>query len=468
MTAALAAAAALALAAPASGIAAGQSRVSELYFDLDSSAAGDDSSLNYRLGGDAEVVRDFARLTADAQGKAGWMWSKVPTPERMADEWTIEFDVQLHGTSTSMSGDGLALWLTTRPLDGNAAPAGTGQSLGPNFGMPSSFSGLGIFLDTFDNSPGKHSRRFPYIAGVFHPEPPSADEDDREYAHNAPEFAFAMDSSEGCSEPIRSSDLRGPASTKTTTLRLEYEGPPPGAPANEESGILVASLLVSTGKRLSDDSPADAWHKCFVLRGVSLPSGLFLGASASTGDLHDAHDVDRIRVYAPAEAKPRARRPAARTPEASGGADARADPAARPEGGATGGPLCDAKTTAELDAVVAGTATVAELRSDVSKAAGRVDAAEGRLKSRLEAGVRRLEESLGALERAKAELDAKHEALEARAAKVEAAAAALASRRGGWWEGAVVIAVLVMGGVSAYSITTACSASDRLTKAHDM
>lgn len=40
------------------------------------------------------------------------------------------------------------------------------------------------------------------------------------------------------------------------------------------------------------------WDECFVAEGVRLPTGLYLGVTAATGDLSDNHDVISIKTYA--------------------------------------------------------------------------------------------------------------------------------------------------------------------------
>lgn len=39
------------------------------------------------------------------------------------------------------------------------------------------------------------------------------------------------------------------------------------------------------------------WDDCFVAEGVHLPTGLYLGVTAATGDLSDNHDVVSIKTY---------------------------------------------------------------------------------------------------------------------------------------------------------------------------
>ena len=71
------------------------------------------------------------KLTDSGQG---WLWSRVPLT---AQNWIIEVEFKIHGESTHLYGDGLAMWLTK-----------TRAQPGPVFGSIDNFEGLGIFLDT--------------------------------------------------------------------------------------------------------------------------------------------------------------------------------------------------------------------------------------------------------------------------------------------------------------------------------
>lgn len=51
-------------------------------------------------------------------------------------------------------------------------------------------------------------------------------------------------------------------------------------------------FLVST-----DIENKAAWKECFSVAGVKLPTGYYIGLSASTGDLSDNHDIHSIRFY---------------------------------------------------------------------------------------------------------------------------------------------------------------------------
>lgn len=40
-----------------------------------------------------------------------------------------------------------------------------------------------------------------------------------------------------------------------------------------------------------------AWKECFQVKGVKLPTGYFIGLSATTGDLSDNHDIMSVRLF---------------------------------------------------------------------------------------------------------------------------------------------------------------------------
>lgn len=51
-------------------------------------------------------------------------------------------------------------------------------------------------------------------------------------------------------------------------------------------------LTVST-----DIENKNEWKQCFRVEGVKLPTGYYFGASATTGDLSDNHDIYAFRFY---------------------------------------------------------------------------------------------------------------------------------------------------------------------------
>lgn len=48
---------------------------------------------------------------------------------------------------------------------------------------------------------------------------------------------------------------------------------------------------------MTDVDGSGQWNECFVSPGVYLPTGLYLGVTAATGDLSDNHDIISIKTY---------------------------------------------------------------------------------------------------------------------------------------------------------------------------
>ena len=84
-------------------------------------------------------VSNHIRLTQDKPSQTGWLWSKIPF---LLDNFVMEFEFRVHGKGSTVFGDGFAFWITK----GRATP-------GPAFGNKQNFEGLGLFFDTYANSP---------------------------------------------------------------------------------------------------------------------------------------------------------------------------------------------------------------------------------------------------------------------------------------------------------------------------
>ncbi|KAE9413206.1 hypothetical protein Angca_004588, partial [Angiostrongylus cantonensis] len=88
----------------------------------------------WKLYGDAFITRSRIRLTRDEMSLNGSVWSNGRLQIR---DWEIQVPVQIVSNSAA---DGVAIWYT-RSL-------GTGTA----WGAPSSFSGIGVVLDTYVNN----------------------------------------------------------------------------------------------------------------------------------------------------------------------------------------------------------------------------------------------------------------------------------------------------------------------------
>lgn len=182
----------------------------------------------------------YIRLTSDRPSQEGWIFSRVPIT---ATNWEVEFEFKISG-SGNLHGDGFAMWLTKQ----RATP-------GPVFGSADYFEGIGIFFDTYKNNrPGVV---FPYVMAMIGDGTKSynkaQDGKDNEYM--------------GC--PARG--IRG--SSIPTKARLRYF----------QDKSLRLDLQYKT---------EDQWDLCFeTLEPPAIPSVVYLGFSAETGDLSDNHDI---------------------------------------------------------------------------------------------------------------------------------------------------------------------------------
>lgn len=196
--------------------------------------------------GSTMVTTNYIRLTPDAQSKKGLLWNNVPCYVR---NWELQVQFSIYGKGKELYGDGMALWYAKEPL----------QS-GEVFGSQEMFHGLGVFLDTYANQNGPHNHGHPYISAMINNGTLKYDHD-RDGTHT--EVA-------GCETKFRGSD-------HDTHISIRYE-----------RDILTVSTDIE-GKK--------AWKECFKVQGVRLPTGYYLGATATTGDLSDNHDIISMKLY---------------------------------------------------------------------------------------------------------------------------------------------------------------------------
>lgn len=208
------------------------------------------SSRFYDYGGQTIIKSDsYIRLTGDRPDESGWLFSKLPA---MPENFQIEFEFKIHGGGGgSLSGDGLAMWITTHK----------GGS-GPVFGTKDRFEGLGIFFDTYKNNrPGKV---FPIVMAMN-----GDGKTNYDHAHD------------GLSNEIASCSAKGLVNA---------------------NGIARARVTHVKGKFFSVDldyRQTGKWQNCFMLEQdqFTVPEGAFLGFSARTGQLHENHEIHRVQVY---------------------------------------------------------------------------------------------------------------------------------------------------------------------------
>ncbi|KAK2463042.1 hypothetical protein APHAL10511_004697 [Amanita phalloides] len=197
------------------------------------------------FGADAHVnTNKHVRLTRPAPSQMGWLWSRLPI---VVSDFVVEFEFKVSGESNHF-GDGIAFWLTTE----RAQP-------GPIYGSKDKFTGLGVFLDTFANT--RHEYAFPRISGMI--------------GNGQTSYDFGNDGDDqvvgACSANFRRTDV-----------------------------VTKMKVAVVKGKYIDVKMQYKAWDEwtdCFRIHNVTLPSTPFVGFSAMTGDVFDAHDIIAVTSY---------------------------------------------------------------------------------------------------------------------------------------------------------------------------
>ncbi|GLB37850.1 putative legume-like lectin family protein [Lyophyllum shimeji] len=198
------------------------------------------------FGADAYVnTNKHIRLTQNRPSQMGWLWSRLALT---ASNFVIELEFKVSGDSSHLFGDGLAVWLTKDRAQE-----------GPVFGNKDNFEGLGIFLDTYQN--GRHSYSFPRIYAML-----GDGETSYDFGNDGDEQSIG-----GCSANFRRTNV-------ATKLKITY--------------VREKFLDVKIQYKAWDD-----WSDCFHLKNVSLPATPFLGFTAMTGDVSDAHDIITVTTY---------------------------------------------------------------------------------------------------------------------------------------------------------------------------
>ncbi|KAH9455271.1 hypothetical protein Pst134EA_022746 [Puccinia striiformis f. sp. tritici] len=194
----------------------------------------------FDFGGSAIIdTNRHVRLTQNRASEAGYLWSRYPLTQ---PSFQVEVEFKIDGDSASLYGDGMAVWFS-KPS----------QQIGPVFGSADHWDGFGIMIDTFPNA--RHSYAFPRILGMIN--------------HGYTSFDVGTDGdgqeAGACSYSVRRSDV-------STKLQINYV-----------RGRFL-ELLVQHDKW-------DEWDHCFTVSNYTLPENIFLGFSAHTGEVSDAHDI---------------------------------------------------------------------------------------------------------------------------------------------------------------------------------
>ncbi|XP_014470730.1 PREDICTED: vesicular integral-membrane protein VIP36 [Dinoponera quadriceps] len=196
--------------------------------------------------GSTMVTNNYIRLTPDLQSKQGALWNSVPCHVR---NWELQVQFKVHGKGKDLFGDGFVIWYAKERMKS-----------GPVFGNEDFFQGLAVILDTYSNHNGPHNHQHPYISAMINNGSLHYDHD-RDGTHT--QLA-------GCEAKFRNLE-------HDTHISIKYERD---------------TLTV-----LKDISNKAAWAECFSVKEIKLPTGYYIGISATTGDLSDNHDILSIRLF---------------------------------------------------------------------------------------------------------------------------------------------------------------------------
>ncbi|EJD08106.1 uncharacterized protein FOMMEDRAFT_164846 [Fomitiporia mediterranea MF3/22] len=193
------------------------------------------------FGADAIVnTNKHIRLTRNKPSQMGWLWSRLPLT---ATHYVIEVEFKMSTEGKShLFGDGMAIWLTK-----------TRAQPGPVFGSVDKFTGLGIFLDTYANS--RHAYSFPRVVAMM-----GDGETNYDYEQDGERTNIGA-----CSANFRKTNV-------PTKVKITY--------------AKDTSLDVKVQYKAHDQ-----WEDCIHIDDISIPLASYLGFSALTGDVFEAHDI---------------------------------------------------------------------------------------------------------------------------------------------------------------------------------
>ncbi|KAK7208337.1 legume-like lectin family-domain-containing protein [Myxozyma melibiosi] len=200
----------------------------------------------YDFGGHTIVRTDqYVRLTSDRPGQTGYLSSRLPLT---AINFEIIFEFKISGKG-NLYGDGMAIWLTKDR-----------SVLGPVFGGPDNFEGIGIFIDTYKNNrPGV---TFPYVMAM--------------YGDGHTSYSKADD---GKSNELAGCSARGLHNPNhETRMKITYV---------KGHFLKVELEYKEPGKYIT----------CFKMGNPpDLPQTSYLSFTAETGELSENHDINEVEV----------------------------------------------------------------------------------------------------------------------------------------------------------------------------
>ncbi|KAJ3012422.1 hypothetical protein HKX48_006291 [Thoreauomyces humboldtii] len=199
--------------------------------------------------GDAYVeVNNYVRLTPDAPSKNGRLWGKHAFTN---PSWSVDFLFKIHGSPSSLHGDGLAFWYTKQK-----------DTEGPVFGSMDKFEGLGVFFDTYANA--RHRNSFPRINAMLGDGKTSYDHDH-----------------DGVAGEIGACEVDFRMQEAPTWARIKY---------------VRENKRLEVWHHLSGLHPERGWVQCFAVDDIVLPESGYLGFSAHTGGVSDIHDIITVKT----------------------------------------------------------------------------------------------------------------------------------------------------------------------------
>lgn len=194
--------------------------------------------------GDTVAGDEQVRLVSSIRDKKGLVWSKYPFA---FDSWKIEVELRISGRGR-IGADGMGIWYTTSSAE-----------LGPVYGSKDFFTGMGVFLDSFDNDNRGNN---PFISVVVN-------DGTKHYDHGNDGL---NEQNGGCMMDFRNRPF-------PVKIRVIYS-------PNE------LSVYHSSGNFEEDD-----FQHCATVTDVHLPPNGFFGVSAATGGLADDHDVLKFQTW---------------------------------------------------------------------------------------------------------------------------------------------------------------------------
>ncbi|EYB85583.1 hypothetical protein Y032_0295g1650 [Ancylostoma ceylanicum] len=199
----------------------------------------------WMVSGDAIASGEQLRLAPSMRSRKGIVWNKRP----MQESENFQIDVSLKVTGQGRIGaDGMAIWYTAQM-----------GSIGPVFGANDFWTGMGLFLDSFDNDGQKNN---PIIALMIN-------DGTRSYDHQTDGSQQILSS---CQRDFRNKPF-------PVRLRIEYLKN-------------VLTVYVDDGMQQTP-----RYELCIRAENIFLPRNGHFGMSAATGGLADDHDVLDFSVF---------------------------------------------------------------------------------------------------------------------------------------------------------------------------